>query len=114
MRWTIHSGHHLEVAATQEVATMIPIPVNNSLLVPITEQLTMSLVIISMKVVLSILFLIILTESLANVLTFSKALYIPGQYFSLMNFTYNVDKIDDYLDVDISYQLSQVKVYECR
>lgn len=67
-----------------------------------------------MKGLFFILSLLVLSDSLANVITFSKALYIPGEYFSLMNFTYDVGKIDDYLDVDIKYQLAQVKIDKYR
>lgn len=67
-----------------------------------------------MKGLFFTLSLLVLSDSLANVITFSKALYIPGEYFSLMNFTYDVGKIDDYLDVDIKYQLAQVKIDKYR
>lgn len=61
-----------------------------------------------MKVACLFLLLVTLTSSTANVITFSKALFIPGEYFSLMNFTYNIAKLENYLDIDISYQLTQV------
>ena len=46
---------------------------------------------------------ILLTPSLceADVLSFSKTIYIPGHYFSLMNFTYDIAKLDDEFDIDI-------------
>lgn len=45
--------------------------------------------------------LIPLVSSLANVITFSKALFIPGQEYSVMNFTYDVNALQDYFDISI-------------
>jgi hypothetical protein len=40
-------------------------------------------------------------------LTFSKQLFIPGGYFSLMNFTRNVEPLLNYYDVNINFTLTQ-------
>ena len=47
-------------------------------------------------------------NSEANIITFSKSLYIPGKYFSVLNYTYDIAKLNDYFDVEIYYQLTQV------
>jgi hypothetical protein len=49
-----------------------------------------------------------LALGLANVITFSKALLIPGQHYSVMNYTYDVAALDDYFDIGLEYQLTQV------
>ena len=45
-----------------------------------------------------------------NAISFGKQLYIPGQYFSLMNFSKNTQALSDYFDVAIDYSLGQVEM----
>lgn len=47
------------------------------------------------------------TASLFEALTFSKQLFIPGGYFSLMNFTRNVSLLEDYYNISINFALTQ-------
>lgn len=49
-----------------------------------------------------------------NAISFGKQLYIPGQYFSLMNFSKNTQALSDYFDVAIDYSLGQVKIGSLR
>ena len=60
-----------------------------------------SMNLVDFSAVLLLLLLKIHCES--DVLTFSKVLYIPGRYYSLINNTYNISKLDDYFDVDIKF-----------
>lgn len=57
---------------------------------------------------LIILTLTVNTNTEANVMTFSKTLYIPGKYFSLMNYTYNLEDFTNYFDVGMNFELTQV------
>ncbi len=41
-------------------------------------------------------------------ISFAKQLYIPGQYFSLMNFSKSTQALSDYFEVGIDYSLGQV------
>ncbi len=61
-----------------------------------------------MIIVILLVCLLPTATSLANVITFSKALFIPGPYFSVMNFTYDVSILQDYFDIGIQYSLTQV------
>lgn len=40
-------------------------------------------------IIISLLALLLPAHTLFNVISFAKQLYIPGQYFSLMNFSKN-------------------------
>ena len=51
---------------------------------------------------------VVLSE--ANVITFSKTLFIPGQYFSLMNYTYDLSHLENYFNVELNFELSQVEL----
>ena len=57
---------------------------------------------------MNLLLLLVKINCESDVLTFSKMLYIPGRYYSLINTTYDITKLDDYFNVDIEFQLSQV------
>lgn len=54
-----------------------------------------------------LLVLVLPGHALFNVVSFAKQLYIPGQYFSLMNFSKNTAPLQNYYDVRIDYTLAQ-------
>ena len=43
-----------------------------------------------------------------NSLSLAKQLYIPGKYFSLMNYSKNLEPLEKYLDIYIDFSLTQV------
>jgi len=45
--------------------------------------------------------------ALFQTISFSKQLFIPGGYFSLMNFSQNIEPFRNYYDVSIDFTLTQ-------
>lgn len=57
---------------------------------------------------LSLLFFCIQQSvSLFSSISFSKQLYIPGTYFSLMNFSKNFEPLGKYYNIDVNFSLTQ-------
>jgi len=54
-----------------------------------------------MTITLPLIFLALLIKinTSFNTMSFAKQLYIPGQYFSLMNFSKNTEALSNYFDV---------------
>lgn len=52
--------------------------------------------------------LIYQVTTMVSITTFSTLLYIPGTAFSLTNFTYDMNNLEQYYDIQIAYQLTQV------
>jgi hypothetical protein len=48
-----------------------------------------------------------LALSLFQTISFSKELFIPGGYYSLMNFTQNIEPFKNYYDISIDFTLTQ-------
>jgi hypothetical protein len=46
-------------------------------------------------------------QSLFRAISFSRQLFIPGGYFSLMNFSQNIEPFRNYYDVSIDFALTQ-------
>ena len=46
--------------------------------------------------------------TMVSITTFSTVLYIPGTYYSLANLTYDIRGLNQYYNIGLTYQLTQV------
>ena len=53
---------------------------------------------------------LVLSQDFLAVVSLSKTLYIPGQYYSLINFTHSVASISDYFNITMGLTIEQVGV----
>lgn len=61
-----------------------------------------------LKIIFIFLFFILTCLTMVSITTFSTLLYIPGTYYSLANLTYDITGLDQYYNIELNYQLTQV------
>jgi len=64
--------------------------------------------------VLTLFSVVVCSQCYFSVFSFSKTLYIPGQYYSLINFTQSIEPLSNYFNISVDFSLTQVDLCQFR